>query len=110
MKKKLPSLKRNLQFYDPDMSLTMDVQTKPDTPRYTIMYNDAKTILKKSRSRTDSISVAELEEMCDLGPGAPRKRSRQTLLDSDESDDELDDTVVDLTNDDKEKNTSKKSS
>ena len=106
MKKKFPSLRRNIKFSDPDLALTMDVLTQPDATWRNVLYEDAKIITKKSRERSGSISVGELEDMCDLGPGAPRKRRRETLLDS-ESDD--DNTVIDLTDVEKNMTTDKPS-
>ena len=108
MKKKFPTLKRNVKFYDPEQTLSMDVLTRPDSSWRTILYDDAKTILARTRERTDSVSVAELEDMCDMGPGGPRKRRRETILSSESSDN--DDTIIDLTDSEKEKNTSCKPS
>ena len=107
MKKKFPQLKRNIKFYDPDMSLTMDVLTAPDAGWRTILFTDAKVILSKTRERSDSVSMSELEDMCGLT--GPRKRRRETVIDSDSSDDN-DDTIIDLTDVEKEKNTSEKRS
>ena len=107
MKKRFPSLKRNIKFYDVDQSLTMDVLTQPGSTWRPVLFSDAKTILSKSRERSESVSIAELEDMCDMGPGSRRKRRRETLLSSDSSDD--DDTIIDLTAD-KDKNTSTKPS
>ena len=110
MKKKFPGLKRNVKFMDINKCLTMDVLTSPEAGWRTIEYVDAKSVLKKARERTESVSTQELEDMVDLGPGGPRKRRRETLLDSESDDDEDndgDETIIDLTSDNVNKRTSK---
>ena len=97
MKKKFPQLRRNVKFLDAELSLTMDVLTAPGGTWKAVVYEDAKSILAKSRVRTESMSLEELEGSVDLGPGGPRKRRRQTLQDSDSDEDENDNTIVDLT-------------
>ena len=102
LKKKFPALKRNVKFYDPEQVLSMDILTLPDASWRTILYDDAKIIMSKNRERTESVTVAELEDMCNLGPGSPRKRRRETLLDSESSDN--DDNIIDLTDNGTNKN------
>ena len=97
MKKKSPGLRRNIKFYDGEMCLSMDILRGTGGEWRTIMYNDARAILKKSRERVESLSRNELEDLVDLQPDNSRKR-RRTLADSDssdmEDDDENDVTIV----------------
>ena len=110
MKKKNPTLRRNVKISDIDKSLIMDVLTNAGAEWRTIEYEDCKKILLKLRARTESMSVDELEQMVDFGPCGSRKRRRETLLDSSDSNDEADDTIVDLTECDETQNKTKKSS
>lgn len=101
LKKKHPALKRNVKFLDSNMCLTMDVCLKPTDSWKTIEFQEAKTILKKSRTRTESFSLQELEQMVEI----PRKRRRETLLDESEDGMESDDdTVINLTDADNNAN------
>ena len=108
MKRKHPSLRRNVKFFDADLSLIMDVKVSVDSDWKSIMYEQAREILKKSRARTESFTLEELETMADVEPRGQKKRRRETLLDS-ESDDDLDSTIIDLT-DNADNNKQKKSS
>ena len=96
MKRKFPSLRRNIKFYDMDLALVMDVQTTAGGPWKTVGYEDAKIALKRSRARTDSFSLGELEEIVGNGGSSRSKRRRESAVDSDSSDDN-DSTIVDLT-------------
>ena len=107
LKRKHPGLRRNVKFYDSELSLTMDVKISTDSEWKSIMYSQAREILKKTRVRTESFSLEELEEMADIDQGGQKKRRRQTLADSD-SDEDLDSTIIDLT--DVENNKQKKPS
>ena len=89
-------LKRNVKFSDYDCDLFMDVKINNDADWKTIMYDQARQILKKTRVRTESFSLEELENMADVAPGGQKKRRRETLDDS-QSDDDLDSTIIDLT-------------
>ena len=104
MKKKSPGLRRNIKFYDGEMCLTMDV-LRPGEEWRTILYDDAKAILKKTRDRVESLSRDELEDLVDLEPSAASRKRRRTLADSESSDmddDENDVTIVE--NDSKNSN------
>ena len=92
MKKKHPSLKRSIRFSDNDFSLTMSVLTARGSEWKTIEFPDAKATMKKTRSRVDSMSREELEEMVDLD--GTRNKRRRTLADSDDSDMEDDDNDI----------------
>ena len=87
-------LKRNVKFSDYDCDLFMDVKINNDADLKTIMYDQARQILKKTRVRTESFSLEELENMADVAPGGQKKRRRETLDDS-QSDDDLDSTIID---------------
>ena len=96
LKRKNPALRRNVKFYDPDLCLTMDLKISSSAEWRCVSYEHAKQILGKTRARTESFSIEELESMAEVEPRDLKKRRRETLLDS-ESDDEMDSTVIDLT-------------
>ena len=108
LKRKNPSLRRNIKFYDPDNCLTMDIRVTPEADWKCVSYEHAKIIMKKTRTRTESFSIDELEAMAEVAPRDLKKRRRETLADSD-SDDEMNSTVIDLTdiNENKENNSSR---
>ena len=91
MKKKSPTLRRNIKFYDSELCLSMDILQKPGGEWRTILYDDARTILKKSRERVESISVDELEDLVDLNPPVLARKRRRTIEGSDSSDEDADD-------------------
>ena len=95
LKRKNPALKRNVKFSDYDLCLVMDVKINSESEWKTIMYDQARQIIKKTRARTESFSLEELETMANVGRGQ-KKRRRETLSDS-ESDEDLDSTIIDLT-------------
>lgn len=90
------------------MCLTMDVKTSSHSEWKCVSYEEALEILKKTRARTESFSIEELESMAEVAPRDMKKRRRETLLDSD-SDKDMDNTVIDLT-DAENKNKTRKSS
>ena len=108
MKKKHPNLRRNIKFLDIETCLVMDVLTSAESGWRTIMYEDARAVLKKTRARTESITLEELEDMVDVAPGGRRKRRRETMDESDDDDDDMDSTIIDL-GDDNNKNSDKPS-
>ena len=99
LKKKYPNLRRSIKFSDIDKCLSMDVLLSRDAQWRTIAFEDARSILRKvSRTRTESVTLEELEEMVDVAPGGRRKRMRPSVAESDDSmNDSNDNTVVDLT-------------
>ena len=97
LKRKNPLLRRNVKFYDTELSLIMDVKVNPESDWKSILYEQAREILKKTRARTESFSLEELESMADVEQGGQKKRRRETLLDSDSDSDEHDSTIIDLT-------------
>ena len=108
LKRKNPSLRRNIKFYDPENCLTMDVRISPEAEWKCVSYEHAKVIMKKTRARTESLSIDELEAMAEVAPRDLKKRRRETLDESD-SDDDMNSTVIDLTdvNENKESNSSR---
>ena len=108
LKRKNPALRRNVKFSDYDLCLVMDVKINSESGWKTIMYDQARQIIKKTRARTESFSLEELETMADVGRGGQKKRRRETLTDS-ESDEDLDSTIIDLT-ENETKNKQRKSS
>ena len=107
LKRKNPNLRRNVKFYDPEACLIMDL--KVATEWKSVSYEHAKEILKKTRIRTGSFSIEELETMAEVTPRDLKKRRRDTV-DSD-SDEDMDSTVIDLTqNADDDVNKRKKNS
>ena len=96
LKRKNGALRRNIKFFDPDNCLTMDVKVSPEADWKCVSYEHAKIIMKKTRTRTESLSIDELEAMAEVAPRDLKKRRRETLDDS-ESDDEMNSTVIDLT-------------
>lgn len=104
MKKKHKCLKRNVKFSDADLSLVMDVKIDSESEWKQIYHEDARKTLKKTRVRSESLSVDELEALVDI-PVTSKKR-RCTLADSD-SDEDMnesdanDNTIIDLTSSDK---------
>ena len=105
LKKKHPALKRNVKFLDEEMCLSMDVCLSPTSGWKTVEYVDAKSILSKTRVRTESFSLEELENLVEV----PRKRRRETLRDTDDSDDN-DETIIDLTDAENVSNNNEKKS
>lgn len=105
MERKKPSLKRNVKFYDADMCLVNDVKVSPEADWKSIAYEQAREILKKTRARTESFSLEELEDMADGEQGGQKKPRRETLPDS-ESEDDLDSTIIDLTDNENKRNKS----
>ena len=102
MKKKHKGLRRNVKFSDADLSLVMDVKLDASAEWRQISHDDARNTLKKTRARSESISVDELEALVDI-PVVSKKR-RRTVADSDsddETDDANDNTVIDLTSNEK---------
>ena len=98
LKRKNSNLRRNVKFYDADLCLVMDVKISPDSDWKSVTYEQAREILKKTRARTESFSLEELEAMADVEPRSQRKRRRETLADSEsENEDDLDSTIIDLT-------------
>ena len=93
LKRKSPSLRRNIKFSDLDLSLTMDILTQPGGEWRTVLYEDAKATLKKSRDRQESISRNELDDLVDVDP-AGRKRRRTIASSESDMDDENDVTIV----------------
>ena len=91
-----PDLVRNVKFYDTDLYLVMDFKVSPTSDWKSVFYDQAKEILKKTRVRTESFTIEELETMADIAPRDMKKRQRETLLDS-ESEDILDSTIIHLT-------------
>ena len=89
----------------------MDILQKPGSEWRTILYEDARAILKKSRERVESISRDELEDLVDLSPpAASRKRRRQTVEGSNLSDMDDDNDVMIVENNSQTNNTSTKRS
>ena len=95
LKRKNPSLRRNIKFYDPELCLSMDIKTSSEADWKAVSYEQAREILKKTRVRTESFSIEELEAMAEVAPRDLKKRRRETL-DSD-SDNDMDSTIIDLT-------------
>ena len=96
LKRKNPALKRNIKFYDPELCLSMDIKINADSEWKLVTYEQAREILKKTRARTESFSIEELETLAEVAPRDLKKRRRETLPDSD-SDDDMNSTVIDLT-------------
>ena len=96
LKRKNQTLKRNIKFYDPEATLTMDIKISSEAEWKCVSYEHAKEILKKTRVRTESFTLDELEAMAEVAPRDLKKRRRDTLADTD-SDDDMDSTVIDLT-------------
>ena len=108
LKRKHPSLRRNVKFYDPETCLTMDIKVSSDSEWKAVSYDHAREILKKTRVRTESFTIEELESMAEVAPRDMKKRRRDTI-DSD-SDDDMNSTIIDLTeNVDENKKQSKSS-
>lgn len=102
MKRRHPALRRSIKFCDIDSSLSMDVLVRPGAEWRTVCYEDAKSTLKKSRERIESIPRDELDDMADVGPRASRKKRRRTIPGSDKSDctdEDNDVTIVDVDDD-----------
>ena len=74
----------------------MDVRTGMNAEWKCVTYEQAREILKKTRERTESFSIEELESMAEVAPRNLKKRRRETLNDSD-TDDDMNSTVIDLT-------------
>ena len=98
LKRKNPELRRNVKFCDATLSLTMDVLVRPGVEWKTVLCDDAKAIFRKARSRVDSLSRDELEELVD-DDQAGRKRRRTVDEDSsDMGEDDNDITIVEADN------------
>ena len=108
LKRKNPGLKRNIKFYDPELCLSMDLKTSSESEWKCVSYEQAREILKKTRARTESFSIEELESMAEVAPRDLKKRRRETL-DSD-SDEDMNSTIIDLTENADDVNKNKKSS
>lgn len=70
----------------------MDVLARPGGEWKTVLIDDARAILRKTRERLESISRNKLEEMADVGENAAQKRRR--TIDDDSSDIEDDENYV----------------
>ena len=90
LKKKNPALRRNIKFMDQTMDLVMDVKLGPDAEWKAVQYEDASAIMPTTRSRTASISRRELAGLVSKD-------------ESNESDSDMDTTIVDLTSADPNK-------
>ena len=89
MKKKHPTLKRNIKFIDSEMTLIMDVKLDADTNWKTIQYEDASAVLPAAkRDRTASLSRGELAAAM-----GTNEKTNETTDDDDEN-------CVDLTSSD----------
>ena len=97
MKRKNPGLRRNVKFFDQETTLTMDVKLTSEAEWKSISYDQAREILKKTRTRTESFTLEELENMADVDQGGKKKRRRETLDDSESDNDDLNSTIIDLT-------------
>ena len=95
LKRKNPALKRNVKFYDPDLCLSMDIKVTSEAEWKCVTYEQAREILKKTRARTESFSIEELETMAEVEPRDLKKRRRETL--ASDSEEDMDSTVIDLT-------------
>lgn len=95
LKRKHPALRRNFRFYDPETCLSMDIKVSGDSDWKAVSYDHAREILKKTRTRTESFTIEELESMGDVVPRDTKKRRWETI-DSD-SDDDMNSTIIDLT-------------
>ena len=74
LKRKNPRLRRNVKLSDADLCFVMDVKTSSESEWKTVVYDQAREILKKTRARTESFSLEELEDMADIGAGEKKKR------------------------------------
>ena len=87
MKRKNPSLKRNIKFDDLSQCLVMDVLLEAGQEWKTVDIADAKAILKKTGVKSGKLSRRELEEMVVMKKKPANKPNDvQMLSDSDDSD------------------------
>ena len=82
MKKKNPSLRRNIKFDDRECSLVMDVRTE-DGWR-TIEYATARNILKNRPKKTTSLSGCDVEQLL----------NKSDVVDSEDSETDMDEDVT----------------
>ena len=71
----------------------MDLKISADAEWKSVSYEHAKEILKKTRIRTGSLSLDELETLAHVAPRDLKKRRRDTLIESD-SDDDMNSTII----------------
>ena len=104
IKRKHPGLRRSLKFTDHDMDLVMDFRLNEDSDWRTVCYDDAKSILKKTKKRDNLILRNELEQVVEIEDESKYENSNMECSDPGTDDDD----VVDLTtNDSPTKNSNK---
>ena len=71
----------------------MDILRQPDSEWRTVLYEDVRAALKKSRERQESVSRNELEDLINIDPAG--SKGRQTIASSEsDMDNENDVTIV----------------
>lgn len=93
MKKKNPTLKRNIKFVNSAMDLVMDIKLNQDSDWKTIQYEDASAVLPAARRRDPSMTIQELASTVESPVSPAKDNNEQTSSDMD------DDTLIDITDD-----------
>ena len=97
IKNKHPALRRNVKFDDIERSLVMDIKISADSDWKTILYNDAKLLLKRSKDNNVQMRKDELDSLVNLA--SPKSNNdnnnkRDEIMISDSDDDDYSDAVV----------------
>ena len=106
MKKKHPSLRRNIKFSDVDKELVMDIKLDAEKPWKEVHHEIARSILTKTRRRTESVSRRELESLVKLNDSGNKSKNSDEPMSDDSSEE---DTVIDLTDTDNKNDKSSRS-
>ena len=104
IKKKHPALKRNVKFDDINKALVMDIRTSPEADWKTVLYSDAKNLLKRAKIDSSRLEKRELDSLVELA-GTGNKTPENIVISDSDDDDAFADAVI-IPDDNKTSNSS----